>query len=547
MLQEAGNADAGARRPCLDAARPPILELVALTRRFGGLTAVERCSFAVQPGRIAGVIGPNGAGKTTLFNLVAGAIAPSSGRILFDGEDVTGLPTHTLFHRGIVRTFQIPQEFGRLTVLENLMAVPAGQPGERLWPVWLSPGAVASRERDVRRQAEEVLGLLTLWELRDELAMNLSGGQKKLLELGRAMMTAPRLVLLDEPGAGVNPSLLARLRDVILTLSRERGVAFVVIGHDMDFIASLCERVTVLSRGSVVTEGPMETVRADARVLEAYLGDEETGARPAPGPAPSGGERGAGERPILELAGVSGGYGGAEIIHDVSVRVGRGEIVVLVGPNGAGKSTVMNAVLGRIRLDRGRVSLRGRDITNSPPAGVVRRGVCYVPQTGNVFLSLTVDENLEMGAYIRKDGIRRRMDEMFALFPPLAERRRARAWTLSGGQRQMVAIAKALMLEPVVLLLDEPTAGLSPRSRGDIFRVMREINARGTPILMVEQNARQALAIADRGYVLVGGRNRMDGTGPALLADPDVGAMFLGGRDGARPRRAEADRESAAP
>ena len=235
------------------------------------------------------------------------------------------------------------------------------------------------------------------------------------------------------------------------------------------------------------------------------------------------------ESSILELDRVTGGYGGAEIIHEVSVRVAPAEVVVLIGPNGAGKSSVMNAVLGRLRVDGGRIRLADRDITGAPPEQVVRRGVCYVPQTENVFPNLSVNENLEMGAYIRTDDFQPRIEEMYDLFPPLAERRRAPAGTLSGGQRQMVAIAKALMVDPVVLLLDEPTAGLSPRVRGDIFRVVSEINARGVPILMVEQNAKQALAIADRGYVLVDGRNRLEGTGAGLLADPDVGATFLGG------------------
>ena len=273
----------------------PILALESLTRRFGGLTAVDRCSFAIEAGRITGMIGPNGAGKTTIFSMVAGALPPSAGRILFDGEDITGLPTHRLFHRGIVRTFQIPHEFGRLTVLENLMAVPAAQPGERLWPVWLKPGAVTRREREVRERAEDALRFLTLWELRDELAMNLSGGQKKLLELGRAMMTSPRLVLLDEPGAGVNPTLLVCLREMILELNRERGYTFVVIEHDMDFIAFLCERVIVLSQGAVLTDGPMEQVRRDPRVLDAYLGGGEEGEGAEPRSAVGGGEgRGAG-------------------------------------------------------------------------------------------------------------------------------------------------------------------------------------------------------------------------------------------------------------
>lgn len=243
----------------------------------------------------------------------------------------------------------------------------------------------------------------------------------------------------------------------------------------------------------------------------------------------------AADRPVLELERVTGGYGGAEVIHDVSIALGRGEIVTLIGPNGAGKSSVMNAVLGILAIGGGRVLLQGEDVTGTPPERVVRMGLSYVPQTANVFPNLTVNENLEMGAYIRSDDFRPRMEEMYALFPPLAERPRDPAGSLSGGQRQMVAIAKALMVDPVVLLLDEPTAGLSPRFRGEIFEVVRRINAGGTPILMVEQNARQALGIADRGYVLVDGRNRMDGTGAGLLADPDVGAMFLGGERGGPP------------
>ena len=243
----------------------------------------------------------------------------------------------------------------------------------------------------------------------------------------------------------------------------------------------------------------------------------------------------AAEPPVLELDRVTGGYGGAEVIHEVSITLARSEIVVLIGPNGAGKSSVMNSVLGTLVIGGGRVLLHGDDITGTPPERVVRRGVSYVPQTANVFPNLTVGENLEMGAYIRSDDFRPRMDEMYELFPPLAERRRTPAGALSGGQRQMVAIAKALMVDPAVLLLDEPTAGLSPRFRGEILAVVVDINTRGTPILMVEQNARQALAIADRGYVLVDGRNRVDGTGAGLLADPDVGAMFLGGSAGSPP------------
>ena len=232
---------------------------------------------------------------------------------------------------------------------------------------------------------------------------------------------------------------------------------------------------------------------------------------------------------ILELDAVSGGYGEADILHDVSLEVGAGEIVVIIGPNGAGKSTAIKAVFGLLRLSSGRIALDGEEITGMEPAKVVRKGVCYVPQTNNVFPSLTVEENLEMGAFVRPGDFRPRLREIYDMFPPLAEKRRQPAGQLSGGQRQMVAIGKALMLEPRILLLDEPTAGLSPIYRAEIFAIVRDINAAGTPILMVEQNAKQSLGVADRGYVLVDGQNRIDDTGDALLANSEVAEMFLGG------------------
>ncbi len=249
-----------------------MLRVEGLERRFGGLVAVRDCSFEIEAGRITGLIGPNGAGKTTCFNMIAGALAPTAGRIFLDGEDITGLPTHEMFHRGIVRTFQIPHEFGRLTVLENLMVVPADQPGEALLQIWTRPAAVRARERAVRDRALEVLEFLNLDRLAGELAQNLSGGQKKLLELGRTMMTEPRLVLLDEPGAGVNPTLLSEIRSMIQRLNQERGYTVCIIEHDMDLIARLCDPVIVLAEGTVLTKGSMDQVRKDPRVLDAYLG-----------------------------------------------------------------------------------------------------------------------------------------------------------------------------------------------------------------------------------------------------------------------------------
>lgn len=227
--------------------------------------------------------------------------------------------------------------------------------------------------------------------------------------------------------------------------------------------------------------------------------------------------------------GMTGGYGGADILHGCDIAVDKGEIVVIVGPNGAGKSTAMKAIFGMLTLREGHVTLGGKDITALSPQDRVQAGMGFVPQNGNVFTTMTVQENLEMGAFIRADDFSGTMEQVFHLFPVLKEKRRQPAGELSGGQRQQVAVGRALMTNPGVLMLDEPTAGVSPIVMDELFDRILEVAATGIAILMVEQNARQALAIADRGYVLVQGRNRYTDTGEALLANPDVRASFLGG------------------
>jgi branched-chain amino acid transport system ATP-binding protein len=233
--------------------------------------------------------------------------------------------------------------------------------------------------------------------------------------------------------------------------------------------------------------------------------------------------------PVLELNNLKAGYGQTEILHDLSMYVNQNEIVAIIGPNGAGKSTAMKSVLGLLNIREGSVVLNGEDITDTPAQKVIERGISYVPQTNNVFVNLSVRENLEMGAWTRPDGVEERLEEMFELFPDLSEKRAQAAGSLSGGQRQMVAMAKALMVDAKILLLDEPTAGLSPKYRGEIFATIQKIKNTGVPILIVEQNAKQALGVSDRGYVLVDGANRHTGTGAGLAADPEIARMFLGG------------------
>ncbi len=249
-----------------------MIKVENLHKHFGGFHAVDGASLEIAEGSITGLIGPNGAGKTTLFNVIAGVHAPTSGRVTLKGEDITGLPPHELFHRGVLRTFQIAHEFGSMTCRENLMMVPAAQSGETLWNTWFARKKIREEEEALRAKADEVLEFLTISHLADHKAGQVSGGQKKLLELGRTMMVDAKIVFLDEVGAGVNRTLLNTIGDAIIRLNKERGYTFVVIEHDMDFIGRLCDPVICMAEGKVLAEGTLDEIKANEHVIEAYLG-----------------------------------------------------------------------------------------------------------------------------------------------------------------------------------------------------------------------------------------------------------------------------------
>ena len=243
-----------------------------LCKKYNNIPTVNNISIESRQGECLALLGPNGAGKTTLFNVIAGVLPPTSGKVTMAGEDITGLPPHELFHKGLLRTFQIAHEFSSMTCRENLMMVPGTQSGETLWNTWFGRKRIADEERALRAKADEVLEFLTIEHLADHKAGQVSGGQKKLLELGRTMMVDARIVFLDEVGAGVNRTLLNTIGDAILRLNKERDYTFVVIEHDMDFIGKICDPVICMAEGKVLAEGTLDEIKANEQVIEAYLG-----------------------------------------------------------------------------------------------------------------------------------------------------------------------------------------------------------------------------------------------------------------------------------
>ena len=248
-----------------------MLTVENLAKEFDGLTAVNDLNFTVEPNTISGLIGPNGAGKTTTFNMIAGHLKPSSGKIYFDGKEITNLRPHQTFQLGIVRTFQIPRPFSGMTVLENLTMVPRNQIGEKIWNNWLRNNAVEREEQQIREKANGLLEFLNLSDLQNEYSGNLSGGQLKLLELGRALMSDPKVILLDEPAAGVNPTLLEEIIDRIRDIHRQ-GVTFLIIEHNMELVMRLCSSILVMAEGGILMRGSPEKIRSDPRLIDAFLG-----------------------------------------------------------------------------------------------------------------------------------------------------------------------------------------------------------------------------------------------------------------------------------
>ncbi|MEI8254216.1 MAG: ATP-binding cassette domain-containing protein [Deltaproteobacteria bacterium] len=512
-----------------------LLELDRVDMVFGGLRAVSGVSLEVPARSIFGLIGPNGAGKTTVFNCITGVYAPTAGGITFAGERIDGLQAYQIADRGVARTFQNIRLFGAMTVLENVLVASHRTSKASLVDSMLRTKRYLADEQAMRKKAEELLDIFGLKRFADDRSSALSYGDQRRLEIARALMLAPRLLLLDEPAAGMNSSEADVLKKQIVELRDRFDLTVLLVEHNMQVVMNVCETIHVMDRGETIAHGTADAVKSHPRVLEAYLGKGSQARTTVEGGEAVTPEEGDDAKKkdapgvLLSVENLRVNYGGIHAVKGVSLEVRRGELVAMIGANGAGKTSTLKA-LARLLPSSGRIVFDGRDVGALPPHMLTRMGVAMAPEGRAIFPNLTVRENLDMGAYTEPDAaqIAKRMDEAVTLFPRLGERMKQLGGTLSGGEQQMLAIARALMSGPKLLMLDEPSLGIAPVLVDQIYEGIEKIRRTGTTILLVEQNTRRALGAAQRAYVLVTGEIVLSGRAIELAEDPRVKDAYLG-------------------
>lgn len=485
----------------------PLLQVQGLTKRFGGLVAVKDIGFDISPGEILGLIGPNGSGKSTVMKLIMGVERPNAGHVLLDGLDLAGWPSYRIARAGIGIVFQHSRPLHRQTVLENIKLA-------------LLPDSLLKLAADpnVDRRAQEIAAQVGLERVMDRRPPTLPFADLRRLEMAKALARDPKVVLVDEPFAGLTPAEVATFSTLIDGF-RQQGRAVLLVDHNVKSVAALVDRVLAMYLGERIAEGTAADVMADETVRRVYLGGRiETHARRELDARA--------DEPLLSVQDVHVRYGKAQALQSVSVHVNEGEFVSIVGLNGAGKTTLFNAISGLVPYD-GDIRWDGAALRGRTPAAIARGGVVQCPETRELFGDLSVRENLDLGGQHLASGARTpQLEWLLDLFPILRERQRQHARTLSGGEQQMLAIARALMMQPRLLILDEPTLGLAPVILEQLSKALGTLReTTRITVLLGEQNVTFALPHADRVYVLEHARIVWEGDPGRFAAE--MGAGYL--------------------
>ncbi|WP_298932493.1 branched-chain amino acid ABC transporter ATP-binding protein/permease [uncultured Ramlibacter sp.] len=503
--------------PLLRPEAGPALVAQDLGMQFGGVRAVQGLAFEAQPGRITSLIGPNGAGKTTALNMLSGFYTPTSGGFALGAQALQGLPAFRIARAGIARSYQTSQLFGSLSVLDNVsLALGRGTLGPLL-------GAARLRAGATRARAAQLLAFCGYAGALETPAADLAHVDRRLVEIARALATSPRMLLLDEPAAGLSREDKDALAALLQRIAAQ-DIGVLLVEHDMELVMGVSHHVVVIDAGQRLAVGDVAAVQANPAVRAAYLGESLELSGNAQARAPLAED-------ATELLGVGElrtGYGAGPVLHGISLSVRPGEMVALLGANGAGKSTLMRALAGLHRPVQGGIHLAGVELAALPAERIVAQGLALVPEGRQVFPELSVLDNLRLGAFLDGRGIEARTEQMLVRFPRLRERLQQRAGLLSGGEQQMLAVARGLMSQPRLLLLDEPSLGLAPKVIADLFAALDGLRQEGITVLLVDQMAALALALADRAYVIEGGRIVAQGTAAEIAADGTLARAYLG-------------------
>ncbi len=486
-----------------------VLEVEDVSKQFGGIRAVSNASLAVDSGEIHALIGPNGAGKTTLFNLISGYYRPNSGKVRLLGRQIGGLAPNEICHRGLARSFQITNLFNDLTIYENLrLSAQAKHPGK--FNFWSDIDSYP----EIHEDTAALMKFLGLEGIERIKGSDLSYGGQRLVDLGIALASRPQVLLLDEPLAGLAAAERERVSDLVRTISS--NIPVLIVEHDIDRVLDFSQTVTVMNQGGVLINDTPEAVRKDKRVQEIYTG---TGTPPVTGRKVTGESA---RNTVLRIEGVNTFYGKSHILNDAVMDVCDGEIVALLGRNGAGKSTLLKSLAGLVPPRSGSILFEDRELAGMPAPDIARLGIGYVPQGRGIFAGMTVADNLELGRLARAtDGATGTVwseQRILDLFPILKERYRTAADYLSGGEQQMLAVARALSGNVRLLLLDEPFEGLAPTVTQELFSIFDRLRQE-LPIIIVEHNLDLVLALADRVFALERGAVFHEGPAEALLKD----------------------------